>query len=90
MSEPPLGLVSARPWGGPVCLHPLRKPDLAAGLFDGPRRGIPALLPLPPVLWAIVPAGAQAPLLEQFAALQAENQALKTRIRGGSAPPLCG
>jgi hypothetical protein len=26
MSEPPLGLVTARPWGWSVCLHPLRKP----------------------------------------------------------------
>ena len=29
----------------------------------------------------MVPAGAQAPVLRQFAALQAENQALKSRIR---------
>ena len=39
------------------------------------------LLPLPPDLWALVPAQAQTPLLEQFAVLHDENRALRARIR---------
>ena len=38
-------------------------------------------LPLPSALWALVPAQAQAPLLEWFAALHAESQARRARIR---------
>jgi hypothetical protein len=40
-----------------------------------------SLLPLPSDLWAIDPVPAQVPLLEQFAALPAENQAPLARIR---------
>src|SRR5690349_1866490 len=38
-------------------------------------------LPLPPELWATVPAPAQAPLEERFTTLLTENAALKERIR---------
>lgn len=38
-------------------------------------------LPLPPDLWAMVPAPAQTPLAERFTTLLAENAALQERIR---------
>jgi len=39
--------------------------------------------PLPSDRWGLVPPLAQTLLLEQFAAMHAEKQALQARIRGG-------